>query len=259
MHRRAQERSNALWANTAYVVPTTTRPVFLLVADAIRGYMIRGELAPGVGLPSEIRLAEHFGVSRSTVREALRVLSTQGLIVTKRGRKGGSTVAGAIDPERSEITQADLGLLGSELDVSPGMLIEARAFVEVQAARFAATRRTEAQLLTLKRILSEPPNERNRQKSFQFHSDFHQTIYEACGNPLVETIAYPLLIFTRRRYPDVPPDFAKHAHEEHVAIYEAIADGDVTVAGEAMRTHLAKLTYRYAPVDRASRLRNVSK
>jgi DNA-binding transcriptional MocR family regulator len=75
------------------------RPAYRQVADELRSQIMRGALAPGERLPSEAELSRAFGVSRSTVREALRSLTSQHLIETLRGVQGGSFVA-APDPAR---------------------------------------------------------------------------------------------------------------------------------------------------------------
>ena len=63
------------------------------VADQIQDLIIAGDLVAGQRLPSEAEMIPLFGVSRSTIREALRILSTNGLVVTRRGVNGGTFVA----------------------------------------------------------------------------------------------------------------------------------------------------------------------
>ncbi|HEY3480196.1 MAG TPA: GntR family transcriptional regulator, partial [Streptomyces sp.] len=68
-------------------------PAYQLLSDALRARIITGELKPGEKLPVEPDLSTQYGVSRSTVREALRLLASQNLIITTRGVAGGSFVA----------------------------------------------------------------------------------------------------------------------------------------------------------------------
>ena len=68
-------------------------PAYQVLADALRAKILAGELEPGRKLPIEPELSAQYGVSRSTVREALRVLASQNLIATTRGVSGGSFVA----------------------------------------------------------------------------------------------------------------------------------------------------------------------
>jgi GntR family transcriptional repressor for pyruvate dehydrogenase complex len=75
------------------------RPAYRQVADELRNQIVAGLLPAGHRLPNEAELSRAFGVSRSTVREALRVLTSQHLIETLRGVRGGSFVA-APDPAR---------------------------------------------------------------------------------------------------------------------------------------------------------------
>src|SRR5689334_9698910 len=72
-------------------------PAYEQVAAQLRAQIVAGSLSPGSRLPAEGELASMFGVSRSTVREALRLLTSQGLAVTKRGVAGGTFVA-SVEP-----------------------------------------------------------------------------------------------------------------------------------------------------------------
>jgi DNA-binding FadR family transcriptional regulator len=74
--------------------PATAAKLSHLVADALRARIGSGELSPGDGLPSESKLLQHFEVSRPTLREALRVVESEGLIALGRGARTGATVLG---------------------------------------------------------------------------------------------------------------------------------------------------------------------
>jgi len=66
--------------------PTADRAVFRQLADLLRDRIVSGELAPGDPLPSELRLAQEYGLSRTSVRQAIAILRAEGLIVVERPR-----------------------------------------------------------------------------------------------------------------------------------------------------------------------------
>src|SRR5690349_832064 len=93
-------------------------------------------------LPSETELSIKFGVSRSTVREAIRTLASQGLVYTVRGVNGGLRVARPKPTDVSDLLSANLTLLTLSDGCSVAELLEARELLEIPAAKLAATRRS---------------------------------------------------------------------------------------------------------------------
>src|SRR5215212_11970491 len=127
-----------------------------MLADALRARILTRELRPGQRLPIEPDLADEYDVSRSTVREALRVLASQGLVSTTRGMQGGSFISCPEPGQISEYLHASLGLLAESRNVGVEAMLEAREFLEVPAAGVAAVRRTEVQLEALRATLYDP-------------------------------------------------------------------------------------------------------
>src|SRR4051794_28944019 len=87
------------------------RRAYEQAADQLRQLIVTGELAPGSRLPKENDLARRFGISRSTMREALRLLAAQSLIRTEKGPSGGNFVTVPSVEHISEFMQATIGLL----------------------------------------------------------------------------------------------------------------------------------------------------
>ena len=120
-----------------------------LVADRLRSLIIEGVVQEGAMLPSEKDLVAQLGVSRATLREALRILEAEGLILTKTGPRGGITVQ---RPGSANLTRS-LSLL-LQLEETPfSVVLEARRLLEPLCANLGATRATEAELDELERIL----------------------------------------------------------------------------------------------------------
>ena len=100
--------------------------------------IVKGTLTVGERLPAEGVMAAQFGVSRSTIREALRGLSSQRLVHTKRGVSGGTFVAEPSSEHVHTYLETTIGLLSGADVVSVDEILEARELFEVPAARLAA-------------------------------------------------------------------------------------------------------------------------
>lgn len=115
------------------------------LADRLRARICSGELGEGEGLPTERELVRQSGLSRATVREALRILEVEGLIEIRAGRAGGSKVRRPAG--RELLRHLDLFIWGRRIVLEE--LHEVREALETVAAEGAARRRTEADLLEL--------------------------------------------------------------------------------------------------------------
>jgi GntR family transcriptional repressor for pyruvate dehydrogenase complex len=121
------------------------------VVEQIQEAIMAGTLKPGSQLPAERELKEQFGISRGTLREALRVLEQKGLIEIRTGVAGGSIVREVNSEQLSE----NLGLLIRNRTVSLRDLAEFREGIEGGVAALAAQRAGEQDLTTLKTLLAE--------------------------------------------------------------------------------------------------------
>ena len=147
-HAQVSTRSDlGRWYARVIVDPLSQVPVrrvrkaYEQVADQLRELIVTGEIRPAQKLPNEATLARDFGVSRATIREALRVLATQHLIRTSKGTAGGSFVTLPTVDHISDFLSANISLLGQTENVSLDEFLELRELLEVPAARLAARRR----------------------------------------------------------------------------------------------------------------------
>src|SRR3954452_8605373 len=113
-----------------------------LVAGHIRNRIVRGELVRGEGLPSEAALMGGFGISRPTLREAFRILESEGLITVRRGARGGAR----IQIPSSDVAARYAGLVLQHRGTTVADVLEARVIVEAPAARMLAERRNRASI-----------------------------------------------------------------------------------------------------------------
>src|SRR3954466_12201602 len=120
--------------------PITVARASSAIADQIRAAILTGKLTEGARLSPERELAEQFGVSRVTVRDALRSLEAMGLIEVRVGARGGAFVTA---PTGSKVAQAMSDMMMMSV-ISPEDVVEARLIVELGTVTLACARATEA-------------------------------------------------------------------------------------------------------------------
>ena len=227
------------------------------IAAVLRGRVVAGELEPGHRLPTETMLATEFGVSRATVREALRQLDAQSLIRTSKGATGGSYVTLPSAGHLSASLRSGIGLLADAQDVTLDELLEARELLEVPAARLAARRRQEHDLERLRAAIPCRPLELGAQEQFAHNADFHSVVLEASGNILLAIAAQPVfdVLQTRLARSTLGSRFHRTINTHHRAIAAAIEAGDEVTAGGEMLAHVEYLRPFYEKAWRGMRSR----
>jgi GntR family transcriptional repressor for pyruvate dehydrogenase complex len=222
------------------------RPAYQQVADQLRDRILDGSVAAGDRLPTEVELSEIFGVSRSTVREALRVLASRGLIRTTRGTTGGTFVARVEFDQVSDYLETSLGLMSGAEDISMDNLLEARESLEVPAAGLAALRHRPEHVVQLREAVEREKVTRTRGTKFREHREFHGIVLDASGNPLIGVVTAPVFRVLRARAGgDMPGEYWRQIDSEHIAIIERIEAGDHDGAVRTMRGHLATVRRGY--------------
>jgi DNA-binding FadR family transcriptional regulator len=225
------------------------------IAGALQEQVISGELEPGARLPTETELASEFGVSRATVREALRLLAAQNLIRTAKGSTGGSYVTLPSAGHLSASLRSGIDLLTSARDVSLDDLLEARLLLEVPAARLAALRRREEDVERLQGAIPARPLELATREQFTHNKDFHAVVLEASGNVLLAIAAQPVfdVLQTRLVRSSLGQRFHRTINAHHRTIAAAIEAGDADAAGAEMHDHVEFLRPYYVKAWRGLR------
>ena len=166
--------------------PDSTADLSAQIAKAIRDAIVSGDLSVDDRLPSEAELSDHFQVSRSTVREALKRLGAQSLIRTQRGATGGAFVNRLTYAEAygQQITTATLLL--SMNAVSFSTACEARYALERACAPLSAARRSADHLATMRAEAHRQAQPGLTDEAF-CASDvaFHRALVDAAGNPVL--------------------------------------------------------------------------
>jgi DNA-binding FadR family transcriptional regulator len=223
------------------------------VAAELRARVVEGTLQPGTRLPNEEVLAREFGVSRATLREALRSLAAQSLIRTAKGARGGSYVTLPSPDGVAGFVHSSLALMASADDVTLDELLEVRELLEVPAARLAATRRTEEELERLREAIPDDPLKLEIDQQFVFNQGFHHVVLGGCGNTLLSIAAQPIFRVLQRNLArsKLGARFHRALNDQHRTIAAAIEAGDADTAGGEMYAHLEFLRPYY---ERAWRL-----
>ena len=225
----------------------------------LREQILDGVLGEGVKLPNETVLADDYGVSRTTVREALRLLAAQSLIRTSKGAGGGSFVTVPSADHLSESLRSGIDLLTAADDVTLEELLEARELLEVPAAELAARRRSEEDLARLHAAIPDQPLRLATREQFAYNRDFHSCVIAACGNTLLSIAAQPVfaVLQTHLSRSRLGRAWHRSINEHHRGIAAAIQAGDEQAAGEQMFEHLEWLRPYYDKAWRAVGRRRV--
>ena len=166
---------------------TPTREKPQQIADEIRGLIVTGQLSEGESLGHEPDLVERFGVSRPSLREALRILEAEGLITVVRGVRGGVIVH---EPD-GRLTARSAALLLQARNVSLADVFEARSLVEPIAARTLATMRgRRAAIKELRALIGEEEAVIDDPDAFGIaNAAFHERLVALAGNQTLGIVA----------------------------------------------------------------------
>jgi len=235
--RRASARQPSVALPSAQALTEPRRSVG--VAEQLRNAILGGSVQPGDRLPTEGKLATHFGVSRVTIREAIQMLRALGLVDATRGR--GTFVS---RPEAAAHL-LDLTYFAFETEAAIDDLFEVRTLLESRAASRAAQTYPDSERLGLRDLV-----ERMRPLAHDEQSDpgqladldtaFHLRIAEIGGNLVLEQLMRRLmhvLEIVRTRSLAVPGQRAR-SWDQHLRIAEAIERGDAELAVARVVEHM---------------------
>jgi len=200
----------------------STRPLYEEVADQLRNRIFAHDLAPGAWI-DEQSLAKEFGISRTPMREAIKVLAAEGLITMKLRR--GAYV--------TEVNRSDLEQIFTVLSLLEG-----------EAAKEAATKAKESDLNALDDLhlrLEKAAADRNLDLFFEVNVRFHERIIAIAANPWMTSVIDDLrkVLKLQRKDSLSRSGRLQQSLSEHREILKALLKRDPVAAEQAMRTHLA--------------------
>jgi DNA-binding GntR family transcriptional regulator len=216
---------------TEHTLGSAHLPLRDVVTAELRRRILSGDLAPGERLVED-RLAESLGVSRNPVREAIRVLATEGFIEVTPRR--GAAVSRVSEAEAEE-------------------LFDVRMALEALAARLAARKAVPASTALLHGVLDAARTaveDGRLDEVADLNTAFHTAVAEAAGNAYLKVVIGPMLRRAQWIFQQTARARAPHSWTEHLSLYEAIAAGDeaeaearaVAHVAAARRSFLASLT-----------------
>jgi GntR family transcriptional repressor for pyruvate dehydrogenase complex len=234
MAKRAEARS----LGVAALGPTRKHDLRQRVVGHVVELIRTGNLRPGDRLPPERELVEIFSISRPSLREAMRALSTLGIV---ESRHGGGTFVTDLDA-RTLLAPLDIFLQLSQVNIED--TFESRRVVEMEIVRKAAMQAKRADIADLKEMIAAHANIQKDPVGFRIlDSRFHEKLSAIAGNAVLQRVAYGLynMDLHIRRRATAEPGLIAQSTEDHAGIAAAIAAHDPDRAAQAMAQHLAHI------------------
>lgn len=212
-----------------------TNALSVRIADSITEMIVQKKYRPGDKLPNELELSEELKVSRTTLREALRILSTRGLVEVRRGI--GTFVT------RSKSIHADYDVLKIQnTNVNVKDLYEMRLMIEPQAAYYACLRASDEELETIFRYgeLDEKMIRSNDPSWDESEQKFHNAIASASHNQFITSL---LPVFNRAIHQGIilaneSPQAAERTLHDHRLVMQYLRERWPEGARAAMHLHI---------------------
>lgn len=240
-------------------VPKTSE----IVADRIRGQIVRGELVEGGFLPPEGQLMESLGISRPTLREAFRILEAEGLISVVRGSRTGAKV----HKPSVDLVARYAGYVLESQGTTVEDLYQARLAIEPSVVRWLATDRNRAATVKLRNLLAEMKAMIDAERYEDFIANvetFHQTLVASTGLKTLTFLSRMLLnlaakhqVGYQKRHPRNAAERRKSAligHRSYQKLIELIEAGDVEAAVAHWRLHLRNANTTWTGEGEAQRI-----
>ena len=209
------------------------------IARQLVNYIVDHDLVEGTMLPTEKDLVGTLGVGRTTLREALRLLETRGVITIRPGPGGGPVVRRPRPDDLGEGLTLFLQFAGGSLND----VLEAREALEPMIARLAAERITPEQIEVLEQTIEAMrDNTGNHHLFLRENRRFHEVIAEATGSVILRTFNDTLKSIADGAQVGVEYSARRHAAvaQAHQVIVDALRKGDTDAAEKAMLAHIGE-------------------
>lgn len=219
-----------------------------LIVNQIRVLIRDGHLTAGDRLPSERELGERFGVSRVTVREALRGLEANGLVTIRVGAHGGAFVTA---PTSERVGEGLTDLLSLSV-ISPTQMTEARQVIELAIVPLVCEWADDADIAELLDICDRGDEALATDNEYPvaLSAEFHTRVARATHNPAIEMFArsfHDPMVASLQRAQEEDPQVGVLGTAEHREFVMAVKERDTHSAEAIMRKHLARTAERLQP------------
>lgn len=221
--------------------PIQSVRVFEQVAEQIEKRILDGELRSGDRLPTERHLAEQFHVSRTAVREAMKILAQKGLVDMRPGR--GTIVIDGANAAMQDSIDLVMKLRLGEVGGSNN-LVEVREILEIEIAALAAARATEKEIAAMREAVKVMDESLDDADAFiAADNRFHEALAQATQNTLIFILVNSivnLLSEQRKQIFDVEGG-PQRGQIHHKRILESVIRRDPQAARDTMRSHLRQV------------------
>jgi DNA-binding FadR family transcriptional regulator len=215
--------------------------MYEVVAHDIVRHILSNRLGPGTPLPPEHALMAQYGIGRSSLREALRVLEMNGLIVIKAGPAGGPVVGDVHSRHFGRMASLHFEMTGATYR----QLLQARLVMEPGMVRMAAMRRDAETRRRAQALAEEAERETVDVAEYvAVAADFHRHITQLAGNDVLRLFDHSIAEIVVARSPSsvatslYPAARRAEVAQTHVAIAKAVARGEADRAEKLMRAHM---------------------
>jgi DNA-binding FadR family transcriptional regulator len=213
------------------------------LAHEIMGYIVEHGLAPGTRLAPERQMLADTGRARGTLREALRLLESRGVVEVRAGAAGGAFVRKPQPADLGAAITAVLMLEGaSMLDV-----LAAREDLEAAALMRAAQRIGPRHLAAMQQSVDRLREHiEDRDRFLEEASRFHAVINEAAASPVLRILNEALRTTQMTSTSNYAPAYRRRVADEHQQIIDALVKGNAALACERMRAHVRTSAHSWA-------------
>ncbi len=226
------------------LTPVNDRRASALIVEQVRSLIMEGKLTPGSRLPPEREMCERFGVSRVTVREALRVLETNGLVEIRVGAHGGAFLTRPTS-QRMGASIIDMLTLSS---ITATEVTEVRMVLELGMIPMLCDHADEEDIAALQEICDRQQGALERgEYDVSLSAEFHTRLAAASHNTAFEMLVHSFhgpMLMSLATAQKVAPEMGKRGLEEHRGIVAAIQAGDAAAGERIMREHLSRTADR---------------
>jgi DNA-binding FadR family transcriptional regulator len=226
--------------------PVSVSRISEVIVEQMRLLIKEGKLVPGDRLPSERSLCERFGVSRVTVREALRVLEAGGLVEIRVGARGGSFVT---QPSSARVGEG-LAQLMTLTPMTASDVTEARMVFELGILPLVVERATKEDIADLRALVEQGMSAlENGSYTMAMSAAFHVRVASSTHNPAIEMLVQSFhgpMLMSLQQARVAAPVMGPLGAQEHFQLVEAIEQRDVDRVRDIMTRHLQRTADRLA-------------
>lgn len=221
----------------SWLTPVPKQSLSKMVVEKIKEGLISGAITPGEFLPSETELSERFGVGKSSVREAIKMLEALGVVEICKGN--GSRVRTAVDS--SVMNPLIFQLILQSREESRDKLVEFRRMVEVSGSLLAIDNASEEDIANLKAVHERTKNDfKKGRATVDNDMEFHNMIYESTHNPFVVSIGRSIMELFQPSLVIANRDYSRIVTDNHDKILKALEQRDKAAMEEAIILSLGK-------------------